>query len=174
MVRKFTPKNMLNITGDPLNDIIYARTRFAGNIFCMMNATTLQENNFFMDMGGINRLFNMGWKSIVVADDIAKRVFFCMQEISGLCQSVDYRYVYESMSGRPDYGRVFETLEDLKKSQSPFFMKKVNPKRILGRSVALEHLERFTSLRNTSLLQDSTDHLQGLGIPCVENKDNCK
>jgi hypothetical protein len=137
-------------------------------MYVMMNAATLHENDFILDMGGVTKLFNMGWGSAIVADDIAKRVFFCMQEFHGLCSSVDYAFVYESQSSRPDYGKIYKELEDLKKSTSPFFMKKVAMKRVLGEAKAFEHIEKFSDLTHKD------DNFRGLGIPCLENSGGCK
>jgi len=88
----------------------------------------------------------MGWNSIQVADDTAKRVFFCMKEFGGICNSVDYAYLYESMGSKPDYGKTYQGLADLQKSMSPFFRNKVSMKRVIPESYSNEIIQRYKKL----------------------------
>ena len=141
-----------NLKLDPFNDIIYARSKYGSNVFCLLNLASLTTDTMFKDIGGMDRIFKMGWNSIIIADDITKRAYFCMKEFGGICSLVNYSFMMSSLHDK--YEKSFEKLEDLKKSSSIYFSKKTNPSKILGESYAEEILERF----------------KGLGIPCLDGE----
>ena len=74
--------------------------------------------DFFERTNKINQLYKMGWQSFVVTDDVNKRAFFCMKEFNGMCSAVQYNFMYNALGS--EYGKVFDDLEDVKKSSSPF------------------------------------------------------
>lgn len=142
------------IKKDPFEDVIYARSRYAGNIFTLFNLSSLEDEDIFKDAGGVDKLFRLGWKSILVSDDVTKRVMFCMKEFGGVCSVVNYSYLYASLGGT--YAKEYGALEDLKKSSSPFFRNKIKANQMLGESYAQKKISRFS----------------GFGIPCVDG--DCK
>lgn len=152
---KIIPKfKKVPIKKDPFEDIIYARSRYAGNIFTLFNLASLENEDMFRDAGGVDKLFRLGWKSILVSDDVTKRVMFCMQEFGGICSVVNYSYLYASLGGT--YAKEYGALEDLKKSSSPFFRSKIKPKKLFGESYVNKTISRFS----------------GLSIPCIDG--DCK
>lgn len=106
------------ISGDPEKDILWASTVYKRNIFCLVNHDDMKDE-LFKEAGGINQLFDVGWNSFISADEINKRVIFCMKQFNGLCSSVPYSFVYSSVG--KDHLKVYEKLEDIKKAANPFF-----------------------------------------------------
>ena len=86
----------------------------------------------------------MGWNSFLAADDVNKRVIFCMKQFHGLCSTVPYRLVYSSLG--KEHHRAYEEMEDIKKSASPFFKTSVSIKRIVGESFNIidKYLKRIS------------------------------
>ena len=153
-MRKLPLFRSINIKKDPFSDIIYARSKFKGNIFALFNLSSLQDESIFRESGGVDKLFRLGWNSILVSDDVTKRVTFCMKEFGGMCSVINYSYVYASIGS--EYAKEYGNLEDLKKSSSPFFKTKIRPAKVFGESLSQQILERFS----------------GLSIPCIDG--DCK
>lgn len=129
---------------DPFEDIIYARSKYGKNIFCLLNLASLENDDMFRSQGGVDRLKRLGWNSLLIADDITKRIVFCMKEYGGLCEVTHYSFIYSSF-GR-EGKEAYEKLEDLKKSTSPFFSQKASASKLFGESLANEYKERFSSI----------------------------
>jgi len=119
----FVSKN--TISGDPRKDILWGRSLHQDSIFCLINYSDLKDD-FFQSASQIKKLHSIGWSSFIVADDVNKRVTFCMKEFNGLCSIVPYNYLMASMSmsSKGSFLDVYEKLEDLKKASSPFFRTK--------------------------------------------------
>ena len=143
-----------SLAADPFKDVIYARSKYKGNVFTLFNLASLKAENAFQSSGGVDKLFRLGWNSIVIADDVTKRAIFCMKEFGGVCSVINYAYIYASLGS--EYAKEYGSLEDLKKSSSPFFKSKIKAQRFIGESMALEYMERF----------------KNLGIPCIDG--DCK
>lgn len=154
VMRKLPIFRSINIKKDPFSDIIYARSKYKGNIFTLFNLASLQDESIFREAGGVDKLFRLGWNSILISDDVTKRVVFCMKEFGGMCSVINYSYVYASIGS--EYAKEYGNLEDLKKSSSPFFKTKIRPARVFAESLSAQILERFN----------------GLSIPCIEG--DCK
>jgi hypothetical protein len=107
------------LTGDPSKDVFFAETVHRHNVFCLFNYMDLAETNLLSSTASVQKLFNLGWNSIVLADDVNKRVTFCMKEFHGLCSVMPFGYLSASF-GR-DYAKTFENMDDVRKSASPFF-----------------------------------------------------
>jgi len=118
------------ISGDPEKDILWAQSFHKRYVFCLLNYADFSDSNFFKHAGGIHKLHSVGWNSFVVADDVNKRAIFCMKEFHGLCSSVSYQFIYSSLG--KEHAKVYDDLEDLKKSASPFFRSSVNQKRLFS------------------------------------------
>jgi hypothetical protein len=125
------------VTGDPVKDILWASTFHKRFIFCLLNYSDVSDSNLLKDAGGMHKLHQVGWNSLIFADDINKRVIFCMKEFHGLCSSTPYQFVYSSIGG--DQSKIYTSLEDVKKSASPFFKLSVNSKKVYGESNNLKN-----------------------------------
>jgi len=123
------------ISGDPQKDILWASTFHKRFVFCLLNYSDITGNEFFRNVGGVHKLHSLGWNSFVIADDVNKRAIFCMKQFHGLCSSVPYQMIYSSIGG--EASKVYDKLEDIKKSASPFFKTSVNSKQIFGESKSL-------------------------------------
>jgi len=121
------------ITGDPEKDILWASSFHKRFVFCLLNFADISDSNFFRNAGGIHKLHSIGWNSFVLADDVNKRAIFCMKEFHGLCSSVPYQFIYSSFG--KDNAKVYDNLEDVKKSASPFFKVSVSAKKVFGESI---------------------------------------
>ena len=119
MFAKHLPFLSRTLTGDPAKDVLFASTIYRHNVFCLFNYMDLADSGLLSSAEQVNKLFKLGWNSIVLADDVNKRVTFCMKEFHGLCSVLPMSYVYSSF-GR-DYAKTFENIEDVRKSASPFF-----------------------------------------------------
>jgi len=78
------------------------------------------DSNFFEQAGGIQKLFGLGWSSIVATDDVNKRATFCMKPFNGMCSSIPYSYLYASLG----HSKVYNDLEDVRRSAGPIFRMK--------------------------------------------------
>jgi hypothetical protein len=80
----------------------------------------------------------------MIADDVNKKVTFCMKEFGGVCSVVPYGFVYSSL-GR-DHSKVFEDLEDVKRSASPFFRMTARRTKVFGETVAYNQLTKYLDI----------------------------
>ncbi len=120
------------LTGDIEKDILWASTEHGRNVFTLFSNMDVQDNEMFKSAGGVKRMFGLGWTSFIVADDVNKRVTFCMDEFKGLCSVVLYPYLFASLG----HSRVYDSLEDVRKSASPFFRMSSSPTKMFGESLA--------------------------------------
>lgn len=131
------------LTGDIEKDILWASTEHGRNIFTMFSNMDVQDNELFKSAGGVKKMFGLGWTSFIVADDVNKRVSFCMDEFRGLCSTVLYPYMFAGLG----QSRVYDSLEDVRKSASPFFKFSKSPTKLFGESLAeqkaAEYLDRL-------------------------------
>ncbi len=134
------------ISGDPKKDILYASTKHRKNIFVMTNFAEVSEE-LFRNAGGVNKLFKLGWSSFCAADDVNRRLFCCMKEFKGMCSTVLYPFVYSAMK---DQYKVFDSLDDARKSSSPFFGRQRGKlTKFVGEAKASQKLEDYLySLRS--------------------------
>lgn len=108
------------ITGDPEQDILWGASRFSyKDVFLLLNYIDMTDDDFFSSAQGIQNLHSLGWNSFGVADDINKRMIFCMKELKGLCSTIPYAFLFSSLS--KDHLKVYEDLSDIRKSASPLF-----------------------------------------------------
>jgi len=136
ILRGFTP----GISGDPRKDIIFSRTFHARNIFLVLNSMDI-GSDFFERTNKINQLYKLGWKSFVITDDVNKRAFFCMKEFKGMCSAVQYNFMYATIGN--EHGKVFDALEDVKKSSSPFFKLSTKASKIVAEQYVANKINKF-------------------------------
>lgn len=127
------PFTQLTISGDPKSDIILSKTVHKDDVFMVMNLMDIGDE-FFERTRNIKWMYKLGWSSFVVSDDVNKRAYFCMKEFNGMCSSVQYNFMYNSIS--KEHGKVFDDLEDVKKSSSPFFKLSKKATSIIGEEYA--------------------------------------
>ena len=126
--------------GDPRHDILMARSKYGKHILVCMNYMDLQTE-FFRENGPrkIDKLHRMGWDSLIFPDDVQKRVYYCMKEFKGVCSVVPYSMVYSSV-GKMSYG-AYDSLEDVRKTTSPFFrMKKISSSKLVNEMISLDEV----------------------------------
>ena len=142
----------LGVTGDPKHDILARRTilkaKDASDIFVLVNQADLSDD-FYSSASGILNLFRMGWSSIIIADDVNRRVSFCMRELKGMCSMMPYSMLYQTYS----QAKVYEDLEDAKRSASSIFkVKRKSFAKIVGESAAKYKIEQF-GIQNLPLFE---------------------
>jgi len=112
------------ISGDPKDDVILGNTDFKKNVFVMLNSMSIPED-FTNDMGTTKKLFNLGWASLIVNDDVNKKVTFCMKEFHGICHSVSHQFLHAGLS--KEIKTAYDDLNDVKSASNPIFAKMTKP-----------------------------------------------
>ena len=115
---------------------MFASTKYKEDVFCLLSQQDIQKDEAFKDAGGVSKLFNLGWNSILVNDDVNKRTNFCMKEFGGLCSSVPHGYIHASFG--KENQKVYEKMEDIQKVTSPFFKTSVNAHKLLFKESLVE------------------------------------
>jgi len=133
------------VTGDPRKDILLKRNIIsaghAQDIFVLANQAELNDN-FYASAKGMMNLQKMGWGSIMIADDVNRRVAFCMNELKGLCSIMPYTMLYQTFS----QAKVYEDIEDAKRNASSIFKVARKPMaKIIGEGIAQTKVENFGS-----------------------------
>ncbi len=132
----------LALTGDPKFDMLWGGTRYGSDMFiCLSQLDMDNSDELFGSPYFVRRIQKLGWTSMMIADDVNKKVTFCMKEFGGVCSVVPYGFVYSSL-GR-DHSKVFEDLEDVKRSASPFFRMTARRRRVFGETVAHNKLVSY-------------------------------
>ena len=130
------------ISGDPYKDIVLKRTIISetnvDDVFLVLNQADFADD-FALDAKGIRKLMSLGWQSFCIADDVNRRLTFCMSEFRGMCNTLPYTMIYQSL----DQAKVFEDLEDLRRSSTSLFRTKIPMKKVIGESLAQQKLEEF-------------------------------
>lgn len=132
-----------NLEGDPEKDILFASSKYKHNIFCLLSVQELENDEVFRKAGGISKLFNLGWNSIILVDDVNKKASFCMKEFGGLCTSIPYSYLFSGFG--KDAATAFKSMDDLQKINSPFFSKKINPSSIFSESIVENKIIKYSN-----------------------------
>lgn len=115
------------LTGEVYDDVIIERSSHGGRVILCFSASDIEESGIEESGAMPGRLFKLGWKSIVICNDVTQTSTFCMQEQKGVCYTVPYSVLFSvSKSGY----QVFADQADLKKRSSPFFSRRLNVKRL--------------------------------------------
>lgn len=120
LIRRFKDKTL---TGDPRKDILFASSEYKENVFICLSQLDLQDSDVLTKYKAINKLFKLGWASFIITDDVNKVTNFCMKEFKGLCSVIPHNYMFASFG--KGYEKVYEDIEDVKRSASPFFSRKI-------------------------------------------------
>ena len=133
------------VTGDPRKDILLKRNMMnidsVQDIFVLANQAELSDT-FYSSAKEMMKLQKMGWGSIVIADDVNRRVAFCMKELKGLCSMIPYTMLYHTFA----QAKVYEDIEDAKRNASSIFkVKREKMTKLIGESISKEKIEKFTN-----------------------------
>jgi len=132
------------LTGNPALDVLYGGTQYGKNMFVCFNQLEVEQEGAFDKPALVQKLHKLGWTSFIITDDVNKRATFCMKEFGGICSVVPYGFIFSSIG--KDHAKVYEDLEELKKSSGPFFRMKTNRRKVMGEgrikrvTLALEEL----------------------------------
>jgi len=140
-VLKFFKKG--TITGNPKHDILWAATQHGKNMFVCINTIDFEQEDLFSKPQIINKLHQLGWASIIIADDVNKKVTFCMKEFGGLCSTVPYGLLYSAI-GKEQY-EVYQNISDIKHSAGPFFRINTKRNKIFENSIATKAYNKYSS-----------------------------
>jgi len=141
------------LKGDPKKDIVWGGGGLnfkRDEIFLLLNKKDFAED-FFKDHGGLRKLFDAQWGSIIVADDSQQTATFCMKELKGLCSTMNYTQMMANF-GKDQY-KAYESISDLSRSSGPMFRQKVPPRRIFGESMAGSKLREYDSNKVEEILE---------------------
>lgn len=132
------------ISGDWKKDIILGLTSFKRDMFVLLNQLDL-EDDFLKSAGSINKLFGLSWPSVIIANDVDKRVSFCMRPFRGMCSTVSYQFLYSSVDRQT--AQAFETIEDVRRAAGTLFRTSGRRfKDMLKDSTAVEKLFDYSKL----------------------------
>lgn len=109
------------ITGDPTKDILFASTFHKRYVFSLLNFDDMKNSDFFKNAGGIHKLHELGWSSIIAADDVNKRIIWCMKQFHGICSTTPYAFIYSSFS--KEHAAAYNELEKVRQTASNIFGK---------------------------------------------------
>jgi hypothetical protein len=134
----------VTVTGDPRKDIILGRTGHQGETFVAIEKSTDFDEFILADPVKIKKLFQLGWGNLIITDNVTKQAHFCMKKYRGICNTIPYVMLYESLKMSKSY----ETLEDIKKqTQSLFKAKPIRIEKVLSEILAVSKLRQYKSLR---------------------------
>lgn len=134
------------VTGDPRKDILVKRNFMSASsmqdVFVLANQAELADD-FYDSPGLMTKLQSMGWGSIIIADDVNRRVAFCMRELNGMCSMIPYTMLYQTFS----QAKVYEDLEDAKRNASSIFkVRRERMSRIIGEHAAYDKIQKFSAM----------------------------
>ena len=104
-----------------------------------INFQDLDDDLFFNDSASINKLFNKGWESFIVCDDVNRIAHFVMEEFKGMTTSLNYAMIYQTIG----QFKVYESLEDVKRSSSALFKRKMKTTKLIAGALAKQKLNKY-------------------------------
>ena len=132
------------ISGNPYKDIVLKRTiistKYVKNVYFVLNKSDLTKD-FFNQAKKVRQLMNLGWQSFVVADDVNRTATFCMIKFRGMCSTIPYTMLYHTI----DQAKIFEDLEDVRRSSASLFKVKKPMNKFLGEGMAQSKLDEFSA-----------------------------
>ena len=130
------------LTGDPKYDLLWGGTQYGSDMFVALSQLDLDgAEEVFSKPGVVRRIHKLGWASMVITDDVNKKATFCMREFGGVCSVVPYQFIYSSLG--KDHAKVYDDLEDVKRTASPFFSMRTNRRKVFGETVANHQLLKY-------------------------------
>lgn len=132
-------------TGKARGDILLSKTTFASdkrsNMFIALNKIDLPEN--VLAPAGVRKLQKLGWENFILVDDVSKVAYYCMKVLRGMCSEIPFPMMYQTVQQREPY----ETLEDIRKTSSSIFKRRVTFPKAIGENtmrptdIYLEYLQ---------------------------------
>ena len=136
-------KGRSTATGDARQDILLQKTIYShdkrANVFLTINFQDLDDEVFFNNAASINKLFKKGWESFVVCDDVNRVAHFCMEEFKGMTSSINYAMIYQTIG----QFKVYESLEDVKRSSSALFKRKMKTTKLISMALSKQKLNKY-------------------------------
>ena len=117
------------VSGDIQRDILFAGSQYGKNMFLCFSKMDMERDVILTSPAAVQRLYKLGWASIIVTDDANKEATFCMKEYGGVCNTVPYSFIYSSLGS--EHSKVYKDIEDAQRAAGPFFRKKSTTKRKL-------------------------------------------
>lgn len=134
----------LTASGDPRRDIIMGRTGMGkdSETFLVLSKQEDVDDYFLDNVNKINRLYKLGWGNFVIADDIGRVAYYCMQSFRGLCNAVPYAMMYQYLG----QSKAYESMEDAKKANSSIF--KIGPRfsKLIGEWKVDQKMHKYSQL----------------------------
>ena len=115
------------ITGDAKNDIVYANTEYRKDLFICLSKLDVEQTPLDQRPAVMSKLNQLGWASMMFADDVNKQMSYCMKEFGGVCSMIPYTHIYASFG--KEHSKVYTDLLDAQKATGPFFRKKSTTRR---------------------------------------------
>jgi len=135
------------LTGDPMKDIVFASTKYAKNIFSLLNYMDISRSEeLYNDPHVVAKLQSLSWGHYVIADDAGKKAMFCMKQFGGLCSTVNYAHLFATLG--KEQLKVYEDLEKVRASAGPFMSRKIDQRKMFGESFADNKLREFMRIAN--------------------------
>lgn len=133
------------LTGNAETDILWATTQYKHNMFVCFNQLELEQDEMFSKPGTVQKLHKLGWSSFIIADDVNKKATFCMKEFGGLCSTVPYSFMFSSLG--KDHNKVYEDLEDVRRSAGPFFRMVTSKTKVFSEATILSSKHKFLDVQ---------------------------
>lgn len=141
------------LTGDPKYDLLWGGTQYGADMFVALSQLDLDgAEEIFSKPGVVRRIHKLGWASMVITDDVNKKATFCMREFGGVCSVVPYQFIYSSLG--KDHAKVYDDLEDVKRTASPFFSMRTNRRKVFGEAVANHQLLKYLNTIQEDSVQE--------------------
>ena len=122
-------------TGDPRKDMFYARTGLQGNAFVLLDKNEDIDATLYSNPKMVVKLFGLSWGNMMLADDINRKVYFCMKKFKGMCTMIPYSMIYQTLGQK----QVFDDLEDARQKSGALFKRKG----VSLQKIASEHHAQF-------------------------------
>ncbi len=139
-----------SLTGDPKKDIVFAMTNNRQNVLTLLDHADLEDDEMLRDIGGIQKLFQLGWTSFAVADDTAAKVTFCMRQFKGTCAIIPYKMIYSALGTEPR--KVYDDLEDIKQKSGAIFRAKTNVRKVFGEAMIQSKINKYQNVSESTVM----------------------
>lgn len=155
-------------SGDARHDIIYSRSGFyADDEGASLKGIVLIDKNqmsegFMKNSRQVNRMQNLGWDNIILADDVNRYAHFCMKKFRGMCNSIPYQMMYRTLGGQD---QVYDSIEQARMKNASLFKTGPSLRRIVGETIAFNRKSEYIWNENESFLLE-------LGLDDIHNKLN--
>jgi hypothetical protein len=137
-------------TGDARHDVIYARSGFSIKGIVLVDKNQMSES-FMKSAKQVHRMHGLGWDNIILADDVNRYAYFCMQKFRGMCNSIPYQMMYKTLGGQD---QVYDSIEQARMKNSSLFKTGPRMSHILGESIAERKKGFYVWNENQSFLME--------------------